>query len=340
MISKEFFKTNGLGIGIILLLFLLYLAKDLHLDLWIRISRALFSTSVLVIAFRVSNRLYAQLEKNDKQKYSLVFLFIGLNIASFLVNISLLDPHEIVEREKKHYIAVILLKFMPVFPVAISMMFSWAHYLFKKNKENELAISKLIALNKESELTELKKQLNPHFLFNALSNIYSIAYLKDDRTPDKIMQLSKMLRYVIYDTDVPFIRLDKEIEYIEYYVDFQKFKIKKTQDIKFDYSGVKKELTVAPLIFLPFIENAFKHSQVTTDSNAWVNINMSTIGNVIKFKVENSISTKTQPEILNNNGIGLENIKKRLELIYKDRAELNITKDEVFVVNLKIKVDV
>ena len=336
---KKIIKRYGIGTSIIVLLWLALLNKNHYLPLDTRVFYAAFMVAIMVTAFRVSRVLYEKIRKNELHWSSLLLLQLGLSGLSAVFGFLFLDIEFMAKEERESYAQVVFFDVVPVLPITITMIFSWAFYLFAKNKENELAISKLITLNKESELSELKKQLNPHFLFNALSNIYSIAYLKDERTPKKIMQLSKMLRYVIYETDVQFIPLSKEIEYLEYYIDFQKFKIKKTQEITFDYSSVNQELEIAPLLLLPFIENAFKHSQVITEPAAWVKVKLVTKGPIINFTVENSISTKKQPEILSNEGIGLENIKKRVELVYKGKAELQITEKDVFSIHLIINTD-
>lgn len=294
-------------------------------------------TILMIAVYHISKYYFRRIYNNESKGYVLVFVHIGLTLTGALFNSLFIDPSEAADFEGESYYSIILTDMLIILPISIAMAFSWAFYMFEKNKENEVAISELTTLNKESELNELKKQLNPHFLFNALSNIYSIAYLKDESTPDKIMQLSKMLRYVIYETDVEYIELSREIEYLLHYIDFQKFKIKKEQQIHFDYKDADDELEIAPLILLPFIENAFKHSQISSEPDALVNIQLKTTGKQIFFSVENTLSKQAQPEILNNPGIGLENIKKRLELIYKSEAELTISKNSTFKAELKIK---
>jgi len=165
---------------------------------------------------------------------------------------------------------------------------------------------------------------------------YSIAYLGDKQTPDKIMQLSKMLRYVIYETNVEFIELSKEINYLNYYIDFQKFKIEKNQSIEFTYESCNQNLKIAPLILLPFLENSFKHSQIATEKNAWIKMDLKSKGGIVYFSLSNTISNKTAPDILNNKGIGLENIKKRLDLIYPNRYDLAIHAKDIYQVQLTI----
>lgn len=322
---------------LVLLVWFLNITDEFYLTVWENLLRGTIMTILMVAVFHISKYYYRRIYSGESKWHVLIFVHLGLTSLGALCNTLFIDPREAANFEGESYFSIIMTDMLIILPISISMVVSWAFYMFDRNKENELAISRLTALNKESELNELKKQLNPHFLFNALSNIYSIAYLKDESTPEKIMQLSKMLRYVIYEADVESIALSKEIEYLLYYIDFQKFKIKKEQQIDFDCQDVNEGLNIAPLLLLPFIENAFKHSQVATEQDAWVKIKLWTKETTIHFSIENTISSQTQPEILNNPGIGLENIKKRLELIYKSAASLNISKGETFQVALKIK---
>lgn len=335
--KKKITNKNWIGTALIVLLWCLNMTESFHIPMWQKIIRASMITLILVSVFHTSKYFYGKIDRGEAKWYTLLFTHIGFLSTGFLINLIFVNPKEAAIQQEESYLEIIFLDMLILLPIIFISLISWAFYLFDKNKKSELAISRLTALNKESELNELKKQLNPHFLFNALSNIYSIAYLKDDQTPDKIMQLSKMLRYVIYETDVNFIVLSKEIEYLRYYIDFQKFKIEKEQQIDFHYQGADDSLNIAPLLLLPFIENAFKHSQVAIEADAWVKIQLWTTNKTIHFSVENSISPRVQPEILNNPGIGLDNIKKRLELVYKSDAQLNITQEDTFKAYLKIQ---
>jgi LytS/YehU family sensor histidine kinase len=329
MSSKQSKTELWFGIILIGLAWLSEFGEEANLSIGVRVIRATFITIVLVLAFQINRFLYKKITKGVYKWYVVIIAFLILTTITFFFNSLFIDPYEIMANQKINFIIVIITDMFAAYSILMAMFISWAYSLFERNREVEL-------LNKESELNELKRQLNPHFLFNALSNIYSISYMGDKRTPDKIMQLSEMLRYVIYETDVDFVALHREIEYLEYYIDFQKFKIKKEQKIDFDCSHVNGNLEIAPLLLLPFVENAFKHSQIASEPNAWVNMELKTEGNIIYFFIENTISSKAQPEILNNEGIGLENIKKRLELVYSSKANLTISQGETYRADLKI----
>lgn len=312
------------------------LVEDLHLTQWERVTRATFITSVLVFAFRGSGYYFSRIHGNKSRWGSIAIVFLVACTLTFLFNLLVIDLSKEILNQSSGYLALLIFDMIVAFPILIAMFLSWVYHLFEKNKENQVALAELTTLRRESELNELKRQLNPHFLFNALSNIYSIAYLGDKETPDKIMQLSKMLRYVIYETDVELIHLSKEIEYLKYYIDFQKFRIEKEQQINLNIIGVNEDLRIAPLILLPFAENAFKHSQVASEPNAWVKIKLTTKDTCVLLVIENTIAKEKQPEILNNDGIGLGNIRKRLDLIYKDNFSLNISGNNTFKVVLEI----
>ena len=370
MIKKILFK-NPLASLITILLWLTVFFDSYSDNLWNNAILATSRVACIVGAYQVYLFYYPKLEMKKSARIKFIAWFIALGLSMFLVEgVSysiedqdqdneeemLLDKdlyfkegnsyvlfHEkqipLEDEEMPLIIAEIIFALVFSFIIiVVAMVFARSTVLSRKNKQNELDIARLTALNKESELNELKNQLNPHFLFNALSNIYSIAYLGDKETPDKIMNLSKMLRYVIYDTNVKSIGLSKEVEYLLYYIEFQKFKIKKEQQIEFHFDGYNADFKIAPLILLPFVENAFKHSQVASEPGAWVRINLQTTRNHVLFLVENTISKQNAPEILNNTGIGLENIQKRLKLIYKDQYELIITQNEYFNIQLKIAI--
>ena len=322
----------------IILLWVIIFFDSYQPEVWKNGLLATIFVGFLSISFKIGYRHFSK-SKPSRWDWLQLTLAAGLFAIIMIVSESILieDYDDYHQKDIPAHLALLFSAVFSFMSVAISIIVSWALALFEKNKQNELALSKLKGLNKESELTHLKNQLNPHFLFNALSNIYSISYLGDKETPEKIMQLSKMLRYVIYDSDVPFIRLNKEIDYLKDYIDFQKFKIKEEQQIDFDYEHCDTEVKIAPLILLPFVENSFKHSQIGTVKDAWVKIELKTDNRHIRFLVENTISSEIQPEILNNAGIGLGNIKKRLSLIYKSNYNLNISGDSIFRVDLEIK---
>lgn len=179
-----------------------------------------------------------------------------------------------------------------------------------------------------AELKALKSQINPHFLFNSLNSIYSLARKKSDKIPEKIIQLSDLMRHIIYESDVDFIPLEKEIEMVTNYFELQNLRTSESDIIDFEVIGDTKNKQIAPLVFLPFIENSFKHGLKGGAKNAFVKIRLETTGTVLNFEIENSIGKMNSIVDSKYKGIGIENVKKRLDLIYPDSHVLKISKNE------------
>ena len=187
-----------------------------------------------------------------------------------------------------------------------------------------------------SEMKFLKSQINPHFLFNSLNNIYSLVQSKDDIAPSMLIKLSEMLRYMLYECNDDFVVIEKEIQYINNFIVLQQLKTEFPQKIVFDYSQVNNSTKIPPLLLIPFVENSFKHSNVEDINNGQVNIIIESTQNSIEFKMSNTIP-KTRINKDKTGGIGLENVKRRLELYYNKRYSLDINKTEKeFTVNLSI----
>ncbi len=189
-----------------------------------------------------------------------------------------------------------------------------------------------------SELKALKSQVNPHFLFNSLNSIYSLARKESKEVPEKIVQLSDLMRHIIYDSDVDLISLEKEVEMVNNYIELQNLRTQKDNKIEFETVGEIKGKKIAPLIFLPFVENSFKHGLKGGAKNTFVKIKLEVSGKVLHFEIENS---KGKPsELINSKykGIGVENVRKRLELIYPEQHTLKISDNEqTFKVLLQVQ---
>lgn len=195
---------------------------------------------------------------------------------------------------------------------------------------------KLIETEKlNTELSFLKSQINPHFLFNTLNNIYSLAIVKSDETAPAVMKLSSIMRYVLSDTKQHLVPLEKEIEFIQHYIDLQKVRLTDKIIINFKVNGDQEGKQIAPLLFIPFIENAFKYG-ISTKEHSEINITININPNEIEFITDNRIlAIETDAE--KKNGIGLKNTRRRLEILYADKHTLEIhRKEDHFYVNLKI----
>ncbi len=188
-----------------------------------------------------------------------------------------------------------------------------------------------------SELRFLKAQINPHFLFNTLNNLYYLAFTHSPNTTEVIAKLSQMMRYMIYDSNHPKVPLSKEIEYMENYISLEKLRLNEPIPIQFDVEGYAGDVMIVPLIFISFLENAFKHGVSNNFSGAWIKIRILLEGTECIYTVENS---KLPDNILKSeekSGIGLQNVKRRLALSYPDNFDLKIDETaDFFRVRLKL----
>ncbi len=189
----------------------------------------------------------------------------------------------------------------------------------------------------QSELKALRSQINPHFLFNSLNSIYSLSRKNSPAVPDKIVQLSDLLRHIIYESDEDLIPLEKEIEMVKNYIELQNLRTSDAEKIHLKLNGEIQHKQIAPLLFLPFVENSFKHGLKSGAENAFVEIEIDVSDRDLHFRIENSKGIKPAMEDTKYRGVGIENVKKRLGLIYPDAHELKINEtDTIFKVDLKI----
>ena len=203
--------------------------------------------------------------------------------------------------------------------------------------KNSIVNRKLIEEKLTLELKYLKAQINPHFLFNTLNNLYSIALRNNDsETATGLTKLSGIMRYMLNDLNENEITLDKEINYLKSYIDLQKLRFSENDDIKInlDINTDSSEMKIPPYLFIVFVENAFKYG-IDFRKHSFIDIKFEVTGNSFRFNIRNSIHTKNDRQ---KNGLGLKNIKERLELLYGDNHKLEIINDNnTFNVDLIIK---
>jgi len=216
------------------------------------------------------------------------------------------------------------------FAVVKLLKFWYKNQKYKLELENK---------NKTSELALLRTQLNPHFLFNTLNNIDSLIISNQEKASDAIIKLSEILRFMIYDTAVEKVSLEKEIGYLRSYISLQKLRLKDPNFVKFDIEGTCAGKYVAPLLFIPFIENAFKHGLKNIESPG-IKIKLICSADSIYFEVRNQYNENIISEKDNTSGIGLANTQRRLELLYPDMFDFVIEKKNgVYSSFLTIKID-
>lgn len=197
-------------------------------------------------------------------------------------------------------------------------------YIIGDYRKNQRLNEQLIKAKAEAEIKLLKGQLHPHFLFNSLNNIYSLALMKSDQTADSILKLTELLDYLVYRANMDKVALSKEVELLENYVDLEKLRYGEKLQVDSSYSLTNDGVMVAPLILLPFAENCFKHGGVGADGLFRIQINLTSDNQKLTFEITNSKKNgKGNTEI--NGGVGLENIRQRLNLLYPKRHQLQIS---------------
>ncbi len=203
-----------------------------------------------------------------------------------------------------------------------SIYYIMTDWLNSQREKQELAKETL-----QSELKFLKSQINPHFLFNTLNSLYALTLKKSDLAPEIVLKLSEMMRYMLYDCNEKMVDLSKEVAYITNYLELEKLRHGKKMDIKLQLNGEIADQKLAPLLFIPFIENCFKHGISNRIEEGFVNIILNINNTNLDITVENS-RTPSLPNNLGkrSGGIGLINVKRRLELLYPDKYTLNIEK--------------
>lgn len=207
-------------------------------------------------------------------------------------------------------------------------MYSSFNELRQKQSETETE-------KKTAELNFLKAQLNPHFFFNSLNTIYSLSIKQSASTPEAVLNLSNLMRYMLYETNKDKVRLEDEIEYIESYIELQKLRLPKNNKIFLDIYGSTNGILIPPLLFISFIENAFKHG-ISPNKVNFISIDFAILKNELRFVITNGIFRKDS----GTKGMGIENTRKRMELYFPDKHKLDIyEEDEKFKVELIIYLD-
>lgn len=224
-------------------------------------------------------------------------------------------------------------KVYPVLILAIGI--KWFKYWYKEQKSNQLLVEQKL----QAELNFLKAQVHPHFLFNTLNNLYALTLKQSKDASEVVLKLSDLLNYMLYECAADEVKVEKEIKLLKDYISLERIRYGERLNISFNILGEAEGKMIAPLMLLPFVENSFKHGVSEAMDEAWVSIDLELKASKITLKVENSKSKYSDHEDLFNykQGIGLKNVKRRLELIYPEKYKLDMhDSEDSFLVVLSI----
>lgn len=329
---RAFLMSNKIiSICVVLLIFVALVVSRLSYGLLPSVTISLlFLLNAALIVFPVIFILLPKLtfyrRKTVYYPYHLIYILISVGLIAGVSYVMrwlmdfLYDFFELSADGPFHYVQF----------VALSLLFYALCNIGYFKEEAERANrneGKFLLEKKDLELKVLRSQINTHFLFNALNNIYSMTYFNAEKSSEYVMKLSQMLRYVLEDCEAEFVPLSKEMKYIENFIDFQRARFDEPRNIKIKCSfNNKSEIKIPPMIFQPLIENCFKHNCLNSE-NDFINITLDVGNDKMVFSTENNKTKEKYCSLSNDNKgkIGLTNLKRRLEISYPKSYEFNIS---------------
>lgn len=330
--------------SIALMLFFFYFNEEkVHFDL-----ATLLKAIITNIGFALSVyvNLYVLIPKFLKEKNYIFYIFwliLLLTISSLLIQFLFIFPLRNIPDLGTDFTSFDInlhsaYFFVTLIYVAVTSFLKFIKEWFSIQDLN-FKLAKIEQQKLEAELKILKGQLNPHFLFNSLNNIYSLALMESKKVPELILKLSDLMRHIIYESRENYIPLEKEIEFVNNFVTLQKIRVPEHVEIKYEITGAIPSAKIAPLMFEPFIDNAFKHGLPGTNENDFIHITFNfSIPEILQFKIENNYENVLEQK-KKDSGIGIANVKRRLKLLYNQgEYKLSITQAEhVYSVSLQLK---
>ncbi|MCG8474124.1 MAG: sensor histidine kinase [Cytophagales bacterium] len=289
-----------------------------------------YEFGVVFFSFYASyyNYIYA-VKKNKKWLVAIGFLVLLL----LYFKLMLADAFSIIPREGTPVLDIVIVIVFWFFLFIYSSMLAHSKLSFDAVQlMNQLERERL-----KNELNFLRAKINPHFLFNTLNNIYSLAFQKDDLAAPMIAKLSSLMRYTLSDCDTPRVPLGKEFDFLKKYIELQQLKSRIPWNVDVYFEESELAYQIAPLILVNFVENAFKHSGIENDPEGWIKVSGVMEDEELIFTVQNSVK-KSKAELIKSTGEGIQNAKRQLELNYPGRYEFVIENESKFFhVTIKIK---
>lgn len=274
------------------------------------------------------------------------FILLGVSVSVVYANLYILFPNYFFKRNYLVYLLLLVLTIglgafilwfiipsananfnLPLFQHFINLFFivviTSSFKFFREYLRKQELLIKVENEQLKTELALLKSQVNPHFLFNTLNNLYGlITQNQNQQASDVTLKLADLMRYLLESSKTDLVNLNKEIQFIDDYLSLEKIRLSQKTDINFKVSGMNKELFVAPLLFIPLVENAFKHGLNKILADSFAHFSLSVQGNELFFEAINSVEKSTENS--EKSGTGLENLKKRLQLIYPHKHQLDV----------------
>ena len=327
-------------------LFIIFFAVHSTGNMLLRVASSLCFVGMVVLEVLFVNKvlIIGLLAKKHLVFFILLSVFVLPIWAALSTGIDLCLLHFIVKRPFSEILAfpsafmafmVRLTWFIATFAIVVIFYFQ------RKENEDKIIADRLKSEKLDMELRYLKSQINPHFLFNALNNIYSMVYTHDDNAADGVLKLSEMLRYVLVDCQTDMISLGKELHYIENFIDFQLMRMAGSRDVKLEKDIEDEGFMIAPMLLQPIIENCFKYSRLETHPEGHVHIRIQQSVDGFCFVAENSVAPNNMPKVGNGeerkSGIGQKNVQQRLMLHYGESYKFDIQKEkEIYKVKIEL----
>ena len=313
MTHKKLFKTSAIVSGIILVLMLIL--RNVQSEIFTVLSGSLG----LVIFYTLLYYLF----QTEKIKFgainpTLKYLFFGISIPLLIYGIQVTSGTD-----------GFLVNALRIF-LTIEIAYLIFYWVYKYRR----GIQQLKSDKLEAELMLLKNQINPHFFFNTLNNLYSLIKKDADAAQDYVLKLSDLMRFTIYDSGKKSVMLKDEVSYLINFIDLQTARYHKDIDVNFEKTIKNSDASIAPLLFIILLENAFKHGVERATENAFVHVKLMEDDSKVSFAVKNNYDVEDTSE---NEGIGLKNLKDRLNLLYPDTHKLhNSIEENIYSTTLEI----
>lgn len=319
---------------IFLTVFLLLFLGAMRVDPWISLVMAFLDTCWMILMMFGLER-YLDKVNNKGMPRLLVMLTTLLIMVVFVITLMVTENfilRTMLDEDFKRPLLV-----YPLFKNTMLAMGAFLGATGIRSRKIRTQAEKLMQEKQDMELALLKSRMDPHFVFNALNVLYSLSYTHNEKTPEMIMKLAEMLRYITDECQADKVPVGEEVKYIENYLDFQQIRFGKPRNLSFVHTLDDSGCMIPPMILLPFVENSFKHGDITNDPQGMIEIFLKLENKHLSFTVKNTHGTTIQ-ESSERDGVGITNVERRLTLYYPGKHTLEMRPEgKVYRVNLKIE---